>query len=93
MTADSWSRLLGCAGVTPSCCKSTRVQAAEGAGFVGAAHGTCDVATVAAAAGCRPTVGSQHLSKLRLAGLVQGTRDGRQVFCQLCGGHVRSLLQ
>lgn len=55
--------------------------------------GACDVATLAAAAGCRPTVASQHLSKLRLAGLVQGTRDGRQVFYQLRGGHVRNLLQ
>lgn len=55
--------------------------------------GTCDVASLAAAAGCRPTVASQHLSKLRLAGLVQGTRDGRQVFYQLRGGHVRNLLQ
>jgi DNA-binding transcriptional ArsR family regulator len=55
--------------------------------------GTSDVATLAAAAGCRPTVASQHLSKLRLAGLVQGTRNGRQVFYQLRGGHVRNLLQ
>ncbi len=55
--------------------------------------GTCDVATLAAAAGCRPTVASQHLSKLRLAGLVQGIRDGRQVFYQLRGAHVRNLLQ
>lgn len=55
--------------------------------------GPCDVATLAGVAGCSPTVASQHLSKLRLAGLVQGTRDGRQVFYQLRGGHVRNLLQ
>jgi DNA-binding transcriptional ArsR family regulator len=35
-----------------------------------------DVATLAQIAGCRPTVASQHLSKLRLAGLVEATRDG-----------------
>ena len=41
-----------------------------------------------------PTDGGQSASvELRLAGLVQGTRDGRQVFYQLRGGHVRNLLQ
>lgn len=52
-----------------------------------------DVATLAAAAGCRPTVASQHLSKLRLAGLVEGTRDGRRVLYRIRGGHVRNLLE
>ncbi len=52
-----------------------------------------DVATLAAAAGCRPTVASQHLSKLRLAGLVEGTRDGRRVRYRIRGGHVRHLLE
>jgi len=52
-----------------------------------------DVAGLAAAAGCRPTVASQHLSKLRLAGLVEGTRDGRRILYRLRGGHVRNLLR
>lgn len=52
-----------------------------------------DVASLAAAAGCRPTVASQHLSKLRLAGLVEGTRDGRRILYRLRGGHVRNLLR
>lgn len=51
-----------------------------------------DVASLAAVAGCRPTVASQHLSKLRFAGLVEGTRDGRRVVYRLKGAHVRSLL-
>ncbi len=51
-----------------------------------------DVATLAAVAGCRPTVASQHLSKLRLAGLVEGTRHGQRVRYRLRGGHVRQLL-
>jgi DNA-binding transcriptional ArsR family regulator len=51
-----------------------------------------DVATLAEAAGCRPTVASQHLSKLRFAGLVEGTRVGQRVVYRLRGGHVRSLL-
>lgn len=51
-----------------------------------------DVATLAAAAGCRPTVASQHLSKLRLAGLVEGQRHGQRVVYRLRGGHVRALL-
>lgn len=56
-------------------------------------EGERDVSSLAAAAECRPTVASQHLSKLRLAGLVEGTRrGGRQVFYRLRGGHVRELL-
>src|SRR4051794_12334100 len=42
-----------------------------------------DVATLAGVAGCRPTVASQHLSKLRFAGLVEGTRDGQRVVYRL----------
>lgn len=56
-------------------------------------QGELDVATLAAAAGCRPTVASQHLSKLRLAGLVEGTRDARRIVYRLKGAHVRNLLQ
>jgi DNA-binding transcriptional ArsR family regulator len=51
-----------------------------------------DVATLAVRAGCRPTVASQHLSKLRLAGLVESKRDGRRMLYRLKGGHVRALL-
>lgn len=57
------------------------------------AGGQIDVAGLAAVAGCRPTVASQHLSKLRLAGLISGTRDGRRVLYQLRGAHVRNLLR
>jgi DNA-binding transcriptional ArsR family regulator len=52
-----------------------------------------DVASLAAAAGCRPTVASQHLSKLRFAGLVVGQRQGQRVVYRLRGGHVRALLR
>ena len=51
-----------------------------------------DVASLAAVAGCRPTVASQHLSKLRFAGLVEGQRRGQRVVYRLRGGHVRALL-
>ncbi len=51
-----------------------------------------DVASLAAVAGCRPTVASQHLSKLRFAGLVEGQRQGQRVIYRLRGGHVRALL-
>ncbi len=51
-----------------------------------------DVGSLAALAGCRPTVASQHLSKLRLTGLVEARRDGRRMVYRLRGGHVRSLL-
>ncbi len=55
-------------------------------------EGEMDVASLAAVAECRPTVASQHLSKLRLAGLVDATRDGRRMLYRLRGGHVRALL-
>jgi DNA-binding transcriptional ArsR family regulator len=45
-----------------------------------------DVASLAAIAGCRPTVASQHLSKLRFAGLVEGERQGQRVVYRLRGG-------
>jgi DNA-binding transcriptional ArsR family regulator len=51
-----------------------------------------DVATLAEIAGCRPTVASQHLSKLRFAGLVEGHRQGQRVLYRIRGGHVRDLL-
>jgi DNA-binding transcriptional ArsR family regulator len=54
--------------------------------------GELDVASLAAVAGCRPTVASQHLSKLRFAGLVEGNRHGQRVLYRLRGGHVRALL-
>ena len=49
-------------------------------------------ATLATIAGCRPTVASQHLSKLRFAGPVEGHRHGQRVVYRLRGGHVRALL-
>lgn len=55
-------------------------------------HRRLDVASLAEVAGCRPTVASQHLSKLRLAGLVEATREGRRMLYRLRGGHVRALL-
>jgi DNA-binding transcriptional ArsR family regulator len=51
-----------------------------------------DVTSLAEVAGCRPTVASQHLSKLRLAGLVEGQRRGQRVVYRIGGGHVRALL-
>jgi DNA-binding transcriptional ArsR family regulator len=54
--------------------------------------GELDVATLAGIADCRPTVASQHLSKLRLAGLVETARDGRRILYRLRGGHMRALL-
>lgn len=51
-----------------------------------------DVTTLAAAVGiARPAV-SQHLAKLRLAGLVTTHRDGRRALYRARGGHVRRML-
>jgi DNA-binding transcriptional ArsR family regulator len=51
-----------------------------------------DVTALTAAARCRQPVASQHLAKLRLAGLVQARREGRRVIYRLRGAHVRALL-
>jgi DNA-binding transcriptional ArsR family regulator len=54
--------------------------------------GEYDVSTLTAATGAaRPAV-SQHLAKLRLAGLVTVRRDGRRAVYTARGGHVRRLV-
>lgn len=51
-----------------------------------------DVTTLAAAVGiARPAV-SQHLAKLRLAGLVATRRDGRRAVYRATGDHVKRML-
>jgi DNA-binding transcriptional ArsR family regulator len=51
-----------------------------------------DVTSLAAEVGiARPAV-SQHLAKLRLAGLVTTHRDGRRAVYRAKGGHVRRML-
>lgn len=55
-------------------------------------HRECDVTTLAEAVDvARPAV-SQHLAKLRLAGLVRVRRQGRRAFYATGGGHVRRLV-
>lgn len=51
-----------------------------------------DVTTLAGRAGVGPTAASQHLLKLRLAGLVATRKDGRRVYYRARGGHLRRLL-
>lgn len=54
--------------------------------------GEYDVTSLADAVGiARPAV-SQHLGKLRLAGLVTTRREGRRALYRARGGHVRRLL-
>lgn len=54
--------------------------------------GDYDVTSLAAAVAiARPAV-SQHLAKLRLAGLVATRRDGRRAVYRARGSHVRALL-
>ncbi|MFD7663089.1 ArsR/SmtB family transcription factor [Streptomyces sp. NPDC059788] len=55
-------------------------------------EGEADVATLTAATGAaRPSV-SQHLAKLRLAGLVATRKDGRHVVYRLQHGHLKRLV-
>jgi DNA-binding transcriptional ArsR family regulator len=54
--------------------------------------GEYDVGSLAAVVGAaRPSV-SQHLAKLKLAGLVTMRRDGRRAVYAARGGHVRRLV-
>lgn len=54
--------------------------------------GEADVTTLTDAVGAaRPAV-SQHLAKLRLAGLVTSRREGRRVVYALRDGHMRRLV-
>ncbi|MEZ0064595.1 DNA-binding transcriptional ArsR family regulator [Streptacidiphilus sp. MAP12-20] len=50
------------------------------------------VTALAEAAGCSPTAASQHLSKLRISGLVDQRADGRARLYRLRGAHLRRLL-
>ncbi|MCX6466553.1 MAG: metalloregulator ArsR/SmtB family transcription factor [Pseudonocardiales bacterium] len=54
-------------------------------------HGEESVACLAELVGATPTAVSQHLAKLRLAGLVEGRREGTFVF-YTAGDQVRGLL-
>ncbi|WP_371616991.1 ArsR/SmtB family transcription factor [Streptomyces sp. NBC_00454] len=55
-------------------------------------RGEADVTTLTRACGAaRPSV-SQHLAKLRLAGLVTTRKDGRRVVYALRHGHLRRLV-
>ncbi|GGS15522.1 MULTISPECIES: ArsR/SmtB family transcription factor [Actinokineospora] len=54
--------------------------------------GERDVTTLADLAGVGPTSASQHLTKLRLAGLVATRKEGRRVFYRARGSHLRRLL-
>jgi len=55
-------------------------------------QGESSVACLAELAGAAPTAVSQHLAKLRLAGLVTGRREGTFVYYSAANNHVRGLL-
>ncbi|WP_214367766.1 ArsR/SmtB family transcription factor [Pseudonocardia sp. H11422] len=55
-------------------------------------QGETSVACLAELVGAAPTAVSQHLAKLRLAGLVEGRREGTFVYYSVEGRHVRALL-
>ena len=55
-------------------------------------QGETSVAHLAEVVGAAPTVVSQHLSKLRLAGLVHGRREGTYVYYSAADERVRRLL-
>ncbi|MGW3606264.1 ArsR/SmtB family transcription factor [Micromonospora sp. NPDC005161] len=56
-------------------------------------QGESSVACLAELAGAAPTAVSQHLAKLRLAGLVKGRREGTFVYYSAADEHVRRLLR
>ncbi len=55
-------------------------------------QGESSVACLAELVGAAPTAVSQHLAKLRLAGLARGRREGTFVFYSAADEHVRELL-
>jgi DNA-binding transcriptional ArsR family regulator len=55
-------------------------------------QGESSVACLADLVGAGPTAVSQHLAKLRLAGLVKGRREGTFVHYSAADAHVRALL-
>jgi DNA-binding transcriptional ArsR family regulator len=55
-------------------------------------QGESSVACLADLVGAAPTAVSQHLAKLRLAGLVRGRREGTFVYYSAADVHVRALL-
>ncbi|MCC3778354.1 metalloregulator ArsR/SmtB family transcription factor [Streptomyces sp. UNOB3_S3] len=55
-------------------------------------RGEADVTTLTEATGAARTSVSQHLAKLRLAGLVVARKDGRRVVYSLRHGHLRRLV-
>ncbi|WP_420835154.1 ArsR/SmtB family transcription factor [Williamsia herbipolensis] len=55
-------------------------------------QGESSVACLAELAGAAPAAVSQHLAKLRLAGLVTGRREGTFVYYSAADDHVRGLL-
>ncbi|MGV0744983.1 ArsR/SmtB family transcription factor [Mycolicibacterium sp. XJ870] len=57
------------------------------------AQGESDVAALTAATGATRTSISQHLAKLRFAGLVATRRDGRHIIYRLADGHLTRLVQ
>jgi len=58
-----------------------------------AATGERDVTTLADRAGVTLTTASQHLSKLRLAGLVSARREGRHLYYVVDDPHVLTMVQ
>ena len=55
-------------------------------------QGESSVTCLAELVGASPTTVSQHLAKLRLAGLVRGRREGTFVYYTAADEHVRALL-
>ena len=55
-------------------------------------QGESSVTCLAELVGASPTTVSQHLAKLRLAGLVQGRRQGTFIYYTAADEHVRALL-
>lgn len=56
------------------------------------AHGRHDVGTLAQRAGLSIPTASQHLAKLRLAGIITATREGRHTYYTVGDPHVRAMI-
>ncbi|GAA3137730.1 metalloregulator ArsR/SmtB family transcription factor [Planomonospora alba] len=84
---DQGERLKAAAGILALLADRTRLALLQRL-----SEGEADVTTLTAACDLpRPAV-SQHLARLRLAGLVTTRKEGRRVIYRLCHGHLRRLV-
>lgn len=55
--------------------------------------GECNVSHMQSCLGTPQSTISQHLQKLRMAGIIEGRRNGLEVYYQVCDDKVKALIE